>query len=138
MLLFRKHSAIKVFKGTGYFSWLNFKGKVYVAAIIFLIGILFQGVIILLVYGQFKQELTKENQIHEQVTARVKTLTIISPTLLSRCQAGLEAGASIETSDIFEKLDLEIVGLNDLLGKNPKLSSLVKNYQMLSGQLKRS
>jgi methyl-accepting chemotaxis protein len=136
MLLFKKHSAVKEFKGTGSFFWLSFKGKVYVAAIVFLLGILIQGFIILLFYGQTKQELLKEDQLHDQARSEINSLASLSPTLLSRCQAGLAAGAAIETSDVFENLNIQIVSLKEQLGqKNIQILSLVKNFKLLNEQI---
>jgi methyl-accepting chemotaxis protein len=134
-MLFEKHVTARAFKGNGYFSWLSFQGKIYAAAIVLLIGILLEGCIIFIVNGESQNQTQKCNFVKEQALKELNKLIYFSPAILSRCQAGLEEGSVVETTDIRDSLSRGIGHLKKLVGHDYPFTSLVKNYRILSHQL---
>jgi methyl-accepting chemotaxis protein len=135
MPLFKRLKTLKIFKGTIHIPWLSFRAKVYAAAIIFLMGILLQGIIILLAGTGSQRVLSQQNTVRERVLAETNYMAGLSPAILSRCQAGSTEGAVVETADIRQSLALGMARLHKLLKKEHRLMVLDKNYQLLSGQL---
>jgi methyl-accepting chemotaxis protein len=143
MTLFKKSAVIKDYQGTIYLRWLSFQGKVWMAGFIFMMAVLFLGSLVISTYLGLKQELQKDEQIRETAMAELKIISGLSPSLLSRCQAGLTKTGKVETSDIRESLTREIAGLKAIVGKSkgklnaPRLNLMVLRYDTLNNELER-
>jgi methyl-accepting chemotaxis protein len=143
MMLFKKSTAIKgyPYQGTIYLRWLNFQGKVWLAAFVFMMAVLLMGFFLISTYQGLKQDLLKDEQIRETALSGLKTISELSPSLLSRCQAGLSEAGEVDTSDIRESLTREIAGLKAILLKSerkaPGLTLMIARYDKLNSELER-
>jgi methyl-accepting chemotaxis protein len=135
MPLFKKLKTLKTFKGTIHIPWPGFRVKVYAAAIIFLMGILLQGVIILLAGTGSQRVLAQQNTVRERVLAEINYMAGLSPAILRRCLAGSVEGAVVETADIRQSMAFRMDRLHELLKKEHHVMVLDKNYQLLSKEL---
>ncbi|HBF37980.1 MAG TPA: hypothetical protein DDW50_11730 [Firmicutes bacterium] len=129
------HSTVKKYKSISYFSWLSFRGKIWTAAIVFMVGLLAEGSIIFIASITSHNQLIKHYQVQEQTLYEIHKLTSISSLSLNRYQTGFTQGTLIETTDIRGKLSKEMMNLKDLIKDEQTLRTVVKDYQLLDRQL---
>ena len=98
-------------------SWLwflNFSDKIYLAIIIFGIGIFGLGFIICQQFADLHRQLLKSNQINQQLDA-IKDLKYQSTLLLNRCIAAARDQKTIDLGDSLINLNKTMIRLTDRL-----------------------
>lgn len=144
MSRFKPRSTSKNYGVKSDFNFLSFRGKIYAAAIVFLIGIFLEGTLVFTVCTTTHDEMQKSYQVWEQSRNKIHKLTALSAALLKRYQTSLAQGTLVATSDLQIKFSREMMDLRHMhnLYRDEKAYRaserlLIQDYRRLDRQMKR-
>ncbi len=145
MSRFKPRSTSKNYGVKSDFNFLSFRGKIYAAAIVFLIGIFLEGTLVFTLCTTTHDEMQKSYQLWEQSRNKIHKLTALSASLLKRYQTSLAQGTLVATSDLQVKFSREMAlvlrHMQDLHRDEKAYRAserlLIRDYHRLDRQMKR-
>ncbi len=142
---FNPRSASKKCGVQSCFNFLSFRGKIYAAASVFLIGIFLEGTLVFTVCRTTHDKIQKSYQIWEQSRDEIHTLEALSASLLEGYRTSLEQASLVDTSELRMKFSKEMVPVlghihflfRDEKGYRASERLLIRDYHRLARQMKK-